>query len=295
MKFAFLCLFVIFVSAAYAQTPEKNLEIAYKKKSASLLKEFFNQWAQNSSPITNIDLTQLNDTVKNAYQVFTVFYKPTDINRIGGSEWGKSIYTEVDFLIVQNSIKIYFTEKIHYSDQEIEDHVRKVLKAKDDSSRQELLQKVNGKLSTFVIRRFGPVVSEQAIFIKDSITDFRPIIDCNGKTPLYLTQSYNNLLNAFLGNTHIPFGTENIMNPARSSGESEKRKKFLEKQIKIWYGHWGGYWELYSYPQVSRIIFDKYMQYAKVEFRMVYEGGEAILKNNNGHWELLSARRTWIE
>ena len=85
------------------------------------------------------------------------------------------------------------------------------------------------------------------------------------------------------------------MNIARSTGKSENRKKFLENYIKIWYGHWGGYWQLYSYPTASSIIFDKDMKYARIYFRMVYEGGEAILKNENNKWILISAKRTWIE
>ncbi len=85
------------------------------------------------------------------------------------------------------------------------------------------------------------------------------------------------------------------MNPARSSGESEKRKAFLENDIKIWYGHWGSYWQLDSYPVVYSITFDKRMLYARVDFRMVYEGGEAVLKKKNGQWVLVTSKRTWIE
>ena len=69
------------------------------------------------------------------------------------------------------------------------------------------------------------------------------------------------------------------MNPARSKGESEKRKMFLENYIKIFHGHWGGYWQLHSYPEAESITFDKNMEYARVDFRLVYEGGFAILKN----------------
>jgi hypothetical protein len=98
-----------------------------------------------------------------------------------------------------------------------------------------------------------------------------------------------------LGNAHLPLGAGGIMNPARSNGQSLKREKFLAHFIKIWYGHWGGYWQLYSYPEVYSIIFDKQMNRAEVNFRFIYEGGKAVLENKNGQWKLLSSMRTWIE
>lgn len=122
-----------------------------------------------------------------------------------------------------------------------------------------------------------------------------PAVESTDKKPLYLNSKYNEILNAFLGNKHLPLGAGGIMNPARSKGQSAKRKMFLEKFIKIWYGHWGGYWQLISYPEANSITFDKEMKYARIDFRMVYEGGEAILKRENGIWKLISAKRTWIE
>jgi hypothetical protein len=125
--------------------------------------------------------------------------------------------------------------------------------------------------------------------------DFRPQVKVPGKQAIYLTAARAETLRAFLGDKHLPLGAGGIMHPARSRGESEKRKTFLGKAIKIWYGHWGGYWQLDSYPVASSITFDKSMGYARVSFRMVYEGGEAILKKTGGQWVLLSSKRTWIE
>jgi hypothetical protein len=288
------------VTVGYSQTQGALLEESYKKNSAELLKQFFLNWNQEIKTITNDELLNSNDTVNQAYQAFTAFYKPHSIGSIGGSEWGNDIYSNVDFLIVQNFIKIYFTNKIHFSEQELEDYMIENINkhVKTDSIREKYLTRKNGKFQNITIEMYGPdggYYSNREKVLTDSIVDFRPRIDCDGKIPLYLTENYRDLLNAFLGNNHLPLGAGGIMNPARSKGQSEKRQKFLSQNIKIWYGHWGGYWQLYSYPQAYSITFDKDMQYAKINFRMIYEGGEAILKNNNGEWTVLSARRTWIE
>ena len=126
-------------------------------------------------------------------------------------------------------------------------------------------------------------------------TNFRPGLSFNSPKAVILTSFYDALLNSFLGNKHLPLGTGSIMAPARSKGESEKRQQFLQHCIRIFYGHWGGYWQLYSYPVVSTITFDKTFDNALIEYRMVYEGGEAYLKKVNGVWTLIGAQRTWIE
>ena len=130
---------------------------------------------------------------------------------------------------------------------------------------------------------------------KDSIVHFRPEVGFASPKTVILTEYYDTLLNAFLGNTHLPLGAGNIMAPARSKGESADREAFLGRVVKIWYGHWGGYWQLHSYPLVGQLILDRKMESAQVYFRMVYEGGTAYLKKINGKWELVSAKRTWIE
>jgi len=290
-----------FVNIGYAQTSSKNLQSAYKNKSVSQLKQFFDNWHKEIPAIGEMEYSRLNDTLKQAYNVFTAFYQPTNIQMLGGSEWGNDIYQKADFLIIQNSAKVYLTAKIYHPDEEIDSLVVRAIQQNhylNDSAKQELLTRKDGKLQPSVIERFDPF--ERHFFErKDSlisqIENFRPPVRIGNKKAVYLVPNYDALLNAFLGNTHLPLGSGGIMNPARSKRESAKRQKFLENFIKIWYGHWGGYWQLDSYPAANSIIFDKNMKYALVTFTMVYEGGEALLKSNNGKWELVSAKRTWIE
>ena len=279
------------------------LEEAYKARSKERLTQFFRGWSATIPTISEKELAQLNNRQKEAYGVFTAFYKPHRLDSLGGSEWGNSIYAKAKFLLVQNDIKIRTTNRIFYSDAYIDSVITGVITRteKVDSIKQRRLEKVNEKLNQRVREEFG---FEDAFSFHntndpqkavDSLMNFRPNVKVPGKQAIYLTPERAKTLRAFLGDKHLPIGAGGIMNPARSSGESEKRKLFLENGIKIWYGHWGGYWQFDSYPVAYSITFDESMNYARVNFRMVYEGGEAILKKTGGNWVLISSKRTWIE
>ncbi|MDB5267111.1 MAG: hypothetical protein JWP58_151 [Hymenobacter sp.] len=279
------------------------LELAYREHSEEKLTQLFREWSEATPAINEKELAQLNNRQKEAYSVFSAFYKPHRLDSLGGSEWGNSIYQKSKFLLVQNEIKIRVTDRIFYSDAYVDSVITGVITrtVKEDSIRQRRLKRVNGKLNQQVREEFGfedafsfhnTADQQKAI---DSLMDFRPVIKVPGKQAIYLTSKRAETLKAFLGDKHIPLGAGGIMNPARSKGESEKRKTFLENDIKIWYGHWGGYWQLDSYPVAYSITFDKSMLYARVSFRMIYEGGEAVLKKTNGKWLLMSSKRTWIE
>ncbi len=294
-------IFIFLVSMRIqAQNAETILMKSYEQNSKKELKIFFDTWNKKHQTITENELLKKNDTIKNVYNSFTIFYNPLQIKKLGGSEWGNNIYKKSKYLIVQNKIFICFSNKIYYTEKEIDEYAVKYINRiiKDKEKRDKFLERKDGKLSDYVLDNFSPYKDyniKQNEIITDSIINFNPKINCKNKVPVYLTADYDKMLNIFLGNDEIPFGNENIIQPAKSKDESEKRKSFLENFIKIYKGHWGGYWQLYSYPIVSRIVFDKKMEYARIDFRMIYQGGEAILKNENGEWKLIESKITWIE
>ena len=299
IKLSVLVVLSFSINYTYSQTTAGILEKAYKEKSTKKLKDFFYAWSQDVPPITYLELSEYNDTIQQAYKLFIAFYKPHRLDSIGGSEWGNDIYKNLDFLIVQNTLKIYFIDKVFYSEEEKEEFVINEINRRyfdRDSIRTSMIERL--KNNNRSINSYYGWYSEEKFkkkILTDSIMNFRPSIHCNGKIPLFLTETYEEMINAFLGNKFLPLGAGGIMNPARAKGQSEKRKLFLENYVKIFHGHWGGYWQLYSYPQVYSIIFDNNMEYARIDFRLVYQGGEAFLKNENGVWTLISSKLTWIE
>ncbi|HEX2788177.1 MAG TPA: hypothetical protein VHP32_09745 [Ignavibacteria bacterium] len=301
MKIIFLIL-IVFISSpdnSFSQPQYFKLKEAYNDNSKLQLWNFFLQWHKEIPTITEEEFNQLNDTLKNAYLAFKEFYQPQDLKKIGNPEFGFHTYDSVRFFLVQNYIRIYFADKVYFNDAEVDSAIiAYIYEIEDnDSVRAMLLKRENGKFSQRVIDMWGPysMLFDLKEKLTDSITNFRPqVVSKNFAIPVYLNEKYEMILNKFLGSDHVSLGENNIMMPAYSVEESAERKKFLENFVKIFYGHWGGYWQLDTYP-VGSIIFDKNMEYAKIDFRMIYQGGHAFLRNNNGKWELIFSELTWIE
>ena len=60
--------------------------------------------------------------------------------------------------------------------------------------------------------------------------------------------------------------------------------EFINQRFFILYGHWGGYWHLETHPEIQRITFNRDFTIAKIDYRLGYQGGEAIYLYINGGW-----------
>ena len=60
---AVLFILMFFSFSAYAQYEGKLLEKAYKKKSTQLLDQFFMNWNKQVQPVTEEELSLMNDTI----------------------------------------------------------------------------------------------------------------------------------------------------------------------------------------------------------------------------------------
>jgi hypothetical protein len=281
-KYLLIVFFLFTISFAYSQTELETLEKAYKHKSKKELKNFFETWSNEISPITDAKLSQYNDTIQQAYRVFVAFYKPCRLDRIGGSEWGYDIYKNVKFLIVQTAIKIYFTDSIY-------------------------VERNGDTISDFDFysKQYDWYYRNKNKELADSIMDFRPNIQCNGKIPLFLTKKHEKILYDFLEVDNIKREAGLFITPTKftNSGVSEKgqfsRKKiFLENHIKIGYA-WnnkGTFSQLHSYPYLYSIIFDKNIKYAIIYYRIGCSiGGKIAVKKESNKWVFFRLVSTWIE
>ncbi|NQX54452.1 hypothetical protein HQN86_12575 [Pedobacter panaciterrae] len=290
---------LFFLGHAKGQTV-KQLEKAYQKRSTVKLKRFFDDWAKDLRPATQDERSKMRNPIQQAYQVFEVFYNPVDLKSRGGSEFGNRIYEGFNYFIIQNSFKIYQKEKIHYTEQEAKAYA--IDNIKKNAKRILYTEKRIASIESgdkYFLDLFGPDSKREwddtERILIDSVIDFRPNTIQTKGTPLYLSDKYKVLLDSFIGNNHVPFATGGIMNTAQATGGSADRQQFLQNYIKIFHGHWGGYWQYYTYPTISSIVFDKDFKYAKAYYNMVYEGGEAFLVFEDNTWKLLSVQRTWIQ
>lgn len=299
----FSAMFSLLLSGLFtncSQTGTRLLKKAYRKNSTELLNQFFAQWQQATPTITDAELATYNDTVQEAYKVFKAFYKPNQLDSIGGSEWGNDVYKDAKYLIVQNGMRINFTDTIKYYSKAYLDSItyqRALHLYKNDTSKIKRwfnerwtvfdgFVKYDTDYSWAYLKNTLPV---------DTILNFRPQINCGNKIPLYHNPQFTSYIYSFLKNSYYPLSSFGISNAAQAKGESAKKKEFLENFIKIFYGHWGGYWQLESYPVAYNVTFDKNMKSAVITYRMIYEGGSTILKKIDGHWKLVESKRTWME
>lgn len=289
-KAIILLLLCLFFNQSYSQF--NLLEEAYKKKSVEKLNDFFDYWQEEILPISDKEYQSLSGIEKDVHDVFCTFYNPIDLQRIGSSEWGDTIYKNVKYLIVQNNLQYRVQNKVFFTKEEITAIRNSLLEESRQQGIDSLkLQNIPELEENWDIEE----LAENDVISRDTITNFRPSISCGDKDVVYLSSSYNTGLTTFLG-TRIKKNKERLNYLYYlSDKEVTKRQLFLEQNIKIWRGHWGAYWQLLTYPQVNIMVFDKDREYVKVFFRIVYQGGEALLKKENGKWNLISSKLTWIE
>ena len=297
----FVLLFFCMAIQGQDQSQAKLLKKAYKQHSTSLLNQFFDNWS-NAVP-SNEDEAK-SKWVAEAHKVFAAFYQPLQLEKIGCRSEDQDLYKNSPYFIVQDTLnEIRMTDVIPITPDELETYYTNRINQiySKDSIRKEQLNmlrmfKERGELSLdFDFDYYGFSERKSPTTKVDSAISFRPPVKFPNKKIVYLTTGYRRLLDNFLGNKHVGLGQESIMQVAYSKGESRKRMDFINRAAKIFYGHWGGYWQYETYPKATSIVFDSQMQRAIVYFRFVYQGGEVILEKQNGEWTIVSGKFTWIE
>lgn len=281
----------LFAFSAFGQnTQEKLLKYSFKKGNVDSLDMFFTKWEKEFQPISQTQFDNLSDTIKDVYEIFSDFYTPKDLKRIGGSEWGDSLYYGVDFVIVQNQIDFSIVETLDK---------KKIIftyfknNVKDSSINENYLETLLKDTTDYSLG--FTYFSSIKYLHEDSIMDFRPNVNIDSVGVLFYKSDYTRTIARFLKNKHHKLGFGGIMNPARAKGKSEKRLDWINTKVKIFHGHWGGYWEMTTFPSVDIILIDKERETALVFFTLVYQGGEALYKKIDNKWTLIESKLTWIE
>ena len=242
--------------ACSSQGSLSDLENAFKNKSIEKYDIFLEKWSLESCPNNRIDT--LSNIHRAVYEIYQDFYNPFDLQRIGSGEFGNELYEGIKYYIIQNfiGIELLNTDSLNFSTFE--------------------------NTSPFLIK-------------KDSIINFRPKLELVQAKALYLYPTYDKIINQFLGHKYYPLGRGGIMNPAKAKGKSAERLNFLNSRLKIIHGHWDGCYHIETHPELFEIQFNKDITLARVNYRLVYQGGYAIYKSENGKWQLQDAKLTWIE
>lgn len=292
--FLLLLIAVLPVMAQGSQQAEL-LEKAYRLHSTRLLYHFFNNWSEE---VQTNEQEAKNPYMAEAHKVFAVFYQPLKIYTDENKRY--TLYDKKRYFIVQGSLsEIQVAECIPHEPAEIDsfmvNRIRQVYE--DDSIQNMWLERYQQEkyMPCYDSYQSAPRFARVPLTTLDSAVTFRPPVHFDRKKVVYLTDGYKELLNSFLGNCHVELGEHDIMQPAFSKGESQKRQGFFNKATLIFYGHWGGYWEYVTFPEAYSMVFNPEMSRAIVFFRIIYEGGEVYLEKKDGEWRVVDARITWIE
>ncbi len=84
----------------HARALYKDLVGAYQEDCVSCLKDILDEWSNTYEPATDIP-----DSLKEVYHVYSEVYTPWDLGRMSDSEWGDDIYRNISYYIVQTSIR----------------------------------------------------------------------------------------------------------------------------------------------------------------------------------------------
>lgn len=131
------------------------------------------------------------------------------------------------------------------------------------------------------------------ISLRDSIVDFRPMVQFPKTRTLYLTKVFKNALNIFLdGSTSL---SNNYNGDVLQQPDSEEKIQFLSEALGIIPSHWGDYWHIETHPEISSIHFNGDLSAARVNFKIGYMIGEAFLTKSTDNWELIQSSVHIIE
>lgn len=127
----------------------------------------------------------------------------------------------------------------------------------------------------------------------DTIWDFRPEIEIEGKTVLYLTDDYGRAIYDFLGMEENPFRPEGAVK-VYPIDKMTKRLEFLQEYLPIITGHWGCYLHIETHPEMLSLSFTEDEDRAMAFFRVGYMFGQAYFSRGN-EWKLDSSEINMIE
>lgn len=240
----------------------EQLEQTFKKGSQEEYVGFLEKWEAYPAPLTKQEVERKLDFEQHVYAIYQLFYRPKHLGQLANPhgremptplampQWGE-IYQDIAYVLIQNSVHVYFAEDIHWDAE------------------------------------WGYRYPE--VYSKLQILDFKPAIQVEGSKIIYLTPDHRESLTRFLGDEAVGVGADGfIMSPGHAVGLSRVKQTFLEQQIRIFRGHWGNGWHIETHPYVQNIIFNRAMTSALLHFKLVYQGGEAYFTRTNSAWKLLT-------
>lgn len=293
LKALVLCVFAV------AQTNENPLEVAAKARGNALFDAYFERWAGESRPVSAAELAVQNDTMRAVYDVFSEFYDP--IHKKSKYKYFFD-YTKSKYLIIQDSLPVFIADSRMF---EILNKDSVIIETLNDNFEWETLNTflayndydknhVPGKH----IRPEDSIKRRDRLY--DTLVNFRPDIAVTGKIPLYLNTDHKKVVSDYLnavGPARIALDKYGGIDHFKFTRFIDRRRKHLQRYVKVFtegtgatypYAQGTFKWEVYNYPFILSITFDKALTKAKIEFLMGNdEIGFALYEKADKKWKEL--------
>ncbi len=260
----FICTFFFISIVRSQQTQASLLNEAYKMKSASKLKLFIDRWAKSSS-LAAVQWTKTaNDTIKELNAVYNDFYF-NDNDRVG-SLWS-SQYSAIqpNYLVLQDRLRLTITDSLPLADPQENNYAYPDYQLLSDVAFKE------GNRDQF-------------------LEHYVPLLGLKHTVILSMSSTYYAMMENFLQAKHLPKTPNQYVDPENEGGHDEQKVNFLAGYLPMVKRHWGHYWNYFSYPDISHIVFDKHLTKAIVFFNHSSSAGIACYIKTENKWTLLDKR-----
>ena len=265
----------------------KHLKNVYVEGSREKLSSYLNVWTHWTEPVSQEELDRKLPFDRHANEIFHLLHSSANLRWftkwfpgkrpepplykkiltyagiLNDENWAEKIYAGIQYSLIQNQIEIYIIDTLPEHD--------------DRSWNTE--------------REFEKQLKQAIAHLR--ILDFRPRVQPQKHTPVYLVPGLKGVLERFLESNKV-LPNETGFQSTHQDTLTNRRLEFLNQELKILRSHWEG-WHIETHPFIERIVFNRDLSKAIAQYRIKYTGGRAFLARNSEGWELVRAGLTWIE
>ncbi len=294
--FFLIILVAFYISHLSAQTDAaKLLDDAYKLKSVEKLNAFLELWKADTKPISDTELSELNDTIQCAYKAMSAFYNSDK----------KFFVSNKKFVLLKKTTRIETADFESYqlldTNYVIEESFNrnKIDTSSIDNFRKKF-KNPNGSWNAVAYENFynpNQILDNEKLY--SILNDFRPNLKTQKIYYLFKNDHYEKIIDSFLLNkTPRPRLTQYAIKHPKK-GKREKRKDFLMNSLFISEGNsldaFGYHYYFSSNPSVGTILLNESLNCAYITYDIETSSYEAILVLQNNEWVLKHNVRTRVE
>jgi hypothetical protein len=224
-----------------------------------MLENIFNEKAKLVESISDTQLERSPDLVKYTYEIFEDFYNPRDLKRMANSSAIESIYCNIKYALIQNSISVRVYDTL-LSSYKLPDEMK---------------------------------LMDPICFIK--VMDFHPRLKIPNVKVIHVDKYDKCEIGYFLLKEYYPLDEEDYYFCYHKNGfsnETQKRIEFLNRFISIMYFNKLNQWIIDTPPRKLSIRFNKNLTKAEVEFELISDVGTAYYERIGKKWRFVNSKIT---